>query len=132
VGVDDGHLLQIGEVAERAGLSLRTVRYYEEVGLVVPSTRTGGGFRLYSDRDLQRLLLVKRMKGLRLSLEEMRELADLIEQNDASSPTDELAAWLERADEAIAKLERDLRQANELRQLLVGRLERPSSAPHRP
>lgn len=132
VGVESGHLFQIGEVAERAGLSLRTVRYYEEVGLVVPSTRTSGGFRLYSERDLERLLLVKRMKGLRLSLEEMRELADLIEQSDAPSPADDLATWLVRTDDAIAKLERDLRQAKELRQLLAGRLERPGSTTHRP
>ena len=43
---------QIGEVAERTGLSLRTIRYYEEVGLLSPSGRTAGGFRLYADSDV--------------------------------------------------------------------------------
>ena len=62
----EGRLLQIGEVAERVGLSLRSVRYYEEIGLVEPSDRTEGGFRLYSEEDVRRLLLVKRIKSLRV------------------------------------------------------------------
>ncbi|MDP9021544.1 MAG: MerR family DNA-binding transcriptional regulator, partial [Actinomycetota bacterium] len=49
---------QIGEVADRVGLSLRTVRYYEEVGLIEPSDRTAGGFRLYTDDDISRLELI--------------------------------------------------------------------------
>ncbi|GAA1979108.1 MerR family transcriptional regulator [Isoptericola halotolerans] len=65
---------QIGEVAERTGLSLRTIRYYEEVGLVIPSARSHGGFRLYTESDIARLMLVKRMKPLDFSLDEMREL----------------------------------------------------------
>ncbi|WP_175407349.1 MerR family transcriptional regulator [Streptomyces sp. TRM64462] len=72
--------MQIGEVAERTGLSLRTIRHYEEVGLVTPSARSKGGFRLYTDRDVERLMVVRRMKPLDFSLEEMRELLELIDQ----------------------------------------------------
>ena len=72
-------LQQIGEVAERTGLSLRTIRYYEEVGLVVPAGRSSGGFRLYSDDDVQRLLLVKHTKPLNFSLEEMRDLLAVLD-----------------------------------------------------
>lgn len=68
---------QIGEAAARVGLSLRTVRYYEEVGLAVPSGRTDGGFRLYTDNDIARLALVKQMKPLEFSLDEMRDLLDV-------------------------------------------------------
>lgn len=53
--------LQIGEAAEGAGLSIRTIRHYEEAGLVVPSARSDGGFRLYTEADLDRLRVVKRM-----------------------------------------------------------------------
>lgn len=60
------------------------------------------------------------MKGLRLSLEEMRELADLLE-HAADAPRDALEAWSRRADDAIAKLERDLAQARELRTMLARR-----------
>jgi DNA-binding transcriptional MerR regulator len=66
--------LQIGEVAERAGLSLRTVRYYEEQGLVTPAKRSEGGFRLYTEEQVERLLLVKQMKPLDFTVEQMREL----------------------------------------------------------
>lgn len=74
--------MQIGEVAERTGLSLRTVRYYEEVGLAAPSTRTQGGFRLYTEQDVQRLLVIKRMKPLDFSLGEMRELLATLDELD--------------------------------------------------
>ncbi len=67
-------MLQIGEVAERVGLSLRSVRFYEESGLLEPETRTEGGFRLYTETQVDRLLLIKRMKPLGFSVGEMREL----------------------------------------------------------
>lgn len=69
---------QIGEVSDAVGLSLRTIRYYEEIGLVAPSGRTEGGFRLYTEADIDRLRVVKALKPVGLSLETMTELlADL-------------------------------------------------------
>jgi MerR family copper efflux transcriptional regulator len=75
----DSQHMQIGEVASRTGLSLRTIRYYEEMELVTPSARTVGGFRLYTEDDLARLSLIKRMKPLDFSLEEMRDLLSIID-----------------------------------------------------
>lgn len=72
-------LMQIGVLAERVGLSLRSVRYYEEVGLVVPSSRSKGGFRLYTSDQEQRLLLIKQMKPLGFSLEQMRDLLSTLD-----------------------------------------------------
>ncbi len=69
-------MLQIGEVADRAGLSLRTVRYYEETGLLEPAKRTEGGFRLYTAEHVDRLGLIKRMKPLGFTVQQMRELLD--------------------------------------------------------
>jgi DNA-binding transcriptional MerR regulator len=79
--------MQIGEVAERTSLSLRTIRYYEEVGLVPPSARTQGGFRLYTEDDVARLMLVKRMKPLEFSLEEMRGLLEILDELEAGAVT---------------------------------------------
>lgn len=76
--------MQIGEVADRTGLSLRTIRYYEEIGLVIPSSRTQGGFRLYTEPDVARLNLVKRMKPLGFSLEEMRDLLAVLDELETS------------------------------------------------
>jgi DNA-binding transcriptional MerR regulator len=92
--------MQIGEVAERIGLSLRTIRYYEEVGLIAPSARSQGGFRLYTEHDASRLQLVKDMKPLGFSLDEMRDLLGVLDQLDGmaeSNPTpSEQDALLER------------------------------------
>ncbi|MCG7311461.1 MerR family transcriptional regulator [Brachybacterium sp. ACRRE] len=72
-------LLHIGVVAERTDLSLRTLRHYDEIGLVTPSERSEGGFRLYSEQDVDRILLIRRMKPLDFTLEQMRELLDVTE-----------------------------------------------------
>jgi DNA-binding transcriptional MerR regulator len=74
--------MHIGEVADRVGLSLRTIRYYEEVGLIAPSARSQGGFRLYTAADVARLQLVKDMKPLGFSLDEMRDLLDVLDRLD--------------------------------------------------
>jgi MerR family copper efflux transcriptional regulator len=77
--------MQIGQVAERTGLSMRTIRYYEENGLVVPTTRTDGGFRLYSDGNVARLEVIKRLKPLGFSLEEMQRLLTLLSDLDGAT-----------------------------------------------
>jgi MerR family transcriptional regulator, copper efflux regulator len=65
----------IGDVAERSGFSASALRYYEEIGLVHPSGRSGGGYRLYDDRALARLAFIARAKALGCSLEEITDLA---------------------------------------------------------
>lgn len=71
--------MHVGELAERTGLSIRTIRHYDEVGLVTPSGRTAGGFRIYTGADEDRVLLVKAMKPLGYSLEQMKELLEVID-----------------------------------------------------
>lgn len=95
---EPGHM-QIGEVAERTGLSLRTIRYYGEVGLVEPSARSRGGFRLYAQEEVDRLNLIKRMKPLEFSLEETRELLDTIDRlGSAQTSFQDRRALSERLD----------------------------------
>jgi DNA-binding transcriptional MerR regulator len=64
---------RIGEIAEKLGLSPRSIRYYEEVGILRP-TRSDGGFRLYSERDINTIRMVLRFKDLGLALDEIRAL----------------------------------------------------------
>src|SRR5690606_31101595 len=91
--------MQIGEVAERTGLSLRTIRYYGEVGLVEPSARSRGGFRLYTQEDVDRLNLIKRMKPLEFSLDETRDLLETLDRlNAAETEQGEREALSERLD----------------------------------
>lgn len=68
--------LRIGEVARRTGLSPRTLRHYDQLGLLVPSQRSTGDYRLYSREDLVRLLAIAHLKSLGLSLTEVRSALD--------------------------------------------------------
>ncbi|AXK46530.1 MerR family transcriptional regulator [Brachybacterium saurashtrense] len=110
-------LLHIGAVAERTELSLRTLRHYDEIGLVHPSERSEGGFRLYSEQDVERILLIRRMKPLDFSLEQMRELLDITHDVAKPDPPPEAREKL-RELEAIAlerrtALERKVAMADE-------------------
>jgi DNA-binding transcriptional MerR regulator len=64
----------IGEVAAKLGLSLRTIRYYEELGLLKPKGRTEGKFRLYTEAEVTRLQAIQTLKNLGYSLKEIAEL----------------------------------------------------------
>ncbi len=69
--------LQIGEVAERTGVTQRTLRFYEEKGLLKPPTRMEGGFRLYSEEDVQRVERIKRLQTLLgFTLAEIKEMVE--------------------------------------------------------
>ena len=67
-------MMQIGDLANRVGVTARTIRYYEELGLIEPEERTGGGFRLYSDAQLRRLKIIQSLKELGFDLERIRDL----------------------------------------------------------
>jgi DNA-binding transcriptional MerR regulator len=110
---------QIGEVTERVGLSLRTVRYYEEVGLVVPPERTAGGFRLYTEDDIERLIMAKELKPLGFSLDEVRTILDLITQAEgdedlAPEQRTALAEFAARAGERYDKLRSQVAAADRI------------------
>ncbi|MFC8730912.1 MerR family transcriptional regulator [Luteimicrobium sp. NPDC057192] len=116
--MDSPTTMHIGTVAERTGLSLRTLRHYDEVGLLRPSARTEGGFRLYTERDVERLLLIRRMKPLGFSLEEMAGLLDVTDRLEAGDAEESLRATLQEyvasATERRADLARKLAMADEL------------------
>lgn len=120
-------LLQIGEVAEEVDLSLRTVRYYEEVGVLSAPARTEGGFRLYGAEHLEQLRLIKQMKPLGFSIEEMRELldarADLRTSNSArkrAAARERLERFAELAGERCRDLRQQLRSAERFARQITG------------
>ncbi|CAL9647547.1 hypothetical protein SUDANB60_06476 (plasmid) [Streptomyces sp. enrichment culture] len=129
--------MQIGEVAARTELSLRTIRHYEETGLVIPSARSQGGFRLYTETDVARLMVIRRMKPLGFTLEQMRDLLDATDRLDGATglDADERDALLERvrtyrqaADEQVAKLRIQLARAEDFAATLSARLEQSTPA----
>jgi MerR family transcriptional regulator, copper efflux regulator len=119
---------QIGEVADAVGLSLRTIRHYDEMGIVVPSGRSAGGFRLYTDDDVDRLRLVKRMKPLDFSLEEIRDVLGLLDGADGLADTgggegeavrERLAMYAALAAERCERLREQLAAASEFTDTLT-------------
>jgi DNA-binding transcriptional MerR regulator len=70
-------MLQIGEVADRTGVTQRTLRFYEERGLLKPPTRMEGGFRLYSEDDVARVTQIRRLQDLLgLTLAEIKDMVE--------------------------------------------------------
>ena len=69
-------LLKIGDFAKLAQTNLRTLRYYEELGLLTPAKRSRGGFRYYRQTDANRLSMIQTLQNLGLSLERIRELLE--------------------------------------------------------
>ncbi|MBI0293619.1 MerR family transcriptional regulator [Streptomyces sp. PRKS01-29] len=127
----DGKHMQIGEVAARTELSLRTIRHYEETGLVVPSARSQGGFRLYTETDVARLMVIRRMKPLGFTLDQMRELLEATDRLDSGAelPPGEredvlrrVRGFHEAAQQRVADLRTQLARAEEFAATLGERL----------
>lgn len=122
-------VMHIGEVAARTELSLRSLRHWEEVGLLQPSGRTDGGFRLYTESDVDKILVIRRMKPLGFSLDEMKAvMSDLEVLGDPGVDEGDLAAAQQRiadvrtdATERRARLVRQLEMADEFIGLLGAR-----------
>ncbi|WP_435975225.1 MerR family transcriptional regulator [Streptomyces sp. Qhu_M48] len=122
-----GEPMQIGEVAARTELPLRTIRQYEDSGLVVPSAASPGGFPLYTDADVSRLMVVRRMKPLGFTLDETRELLTAVDRlaaeragTETELDPDERTALVARvrryeqaAAERVAELRAQLARAEE-------------------
>jgi len=123
--------MHIGEVAARTDLSLRSLRHWEEVGLLQPSGRTDGGFRLYTEDDVEKILVIRRMKPLGFTLDEMKTAMTHLEllrspetpEADREAARARLSAVKEEAGERRKKLVRQLEMADEF----VGLLDRETS-----
>lgn len=74
--------LQISDLAEKLGITTRTIRLYEKMGLVEPPKRTEGKVRYYEKPDIKRFKFVLKLKALGLTLEEMKELAEMFNRED--------------------------------------------------
>ncbi|MFI5547782.1 MerR family transcriptional regulator [Streptomyces sp. NPDC051815] len=134
--MDDRHM-QIGEVATRTELSLRTIRHYEETGLVTPSARSQGGFRLYTESDVARLMVIRRMKPLGFTLDQMRDLLEATDRLDSGAEPadaeltdaerrellDRVRAYERSATEQVDRLRTQLSRAEEFAAALADRLD---------
>ena len=113
-------LFRVGDIAAAAGLTVRALHHYEEIGLVAPSTRSAAGHRLYGPDAVQRLYVVNRLRRLGLSLEQVRRTLDDPDWSLANA----LRHHLDAAD-------RELQVLTTLRTALTQRARRRDRSPDR-
>jgi MerR family transcriptional regulator, copper efflux regulator len=110
---------QIGTVAKQSGVPIKTIRYYEELGLLKASGRTEGGFRLFESDVLSRLHFIKRAQSLGLSLLEIKEFLDVHDQGDL--PCEHIKVKLQ---DKVAVIDKQIRELiifkQELEELISG------------
>ena len=93
----DKTLYKVGELAQQAGISVRTLHHYEAIGLLVPSSRTASSHRLYSRSDVARLARILTLTGLGLSLDQVRQALD----DESWTPLRMIDAHLARSRELL-------------------------------
>ena len=117
--------MNIGEVADRSGLPPKTIRYYEDIGLIRP-VRSENGYRAFRETDLHKLAFLGRARALGFSIEDCRTLLALYEDNSRES-----AQVKSVAEEHLAKIEEKIAQLEAMRSTLAT-LVRACHGDHRP
>jgi len=117
--------MNIGTASEKSGLPAKTIRYYEDIGLLSPG-RSGNGYRDYSLDDVHRLRFLQRSRGLGFSVEECRQLLSLY--GDRHRESAEVKAI---AEGKLAEIDRKIAELRELRAVL-GHLVDACHGDHRP
>ncbi|WP_341525418.1 heavy metal-responsive transcriptional regulator [Nostoc sp. UHCC 0302] len=113
----DSKLLLIGQVTSLSGIPIRTIRYYESLGLLKSSGRTEGGFRQFSSDVLTRLAFIKRAQNLGLSLDEIRAILQVYDQGQP--PCGEIK---EKLEDKLLQIDRQIDQLVTLRSEIEGLL----------
>lgn len=111
--------MNIGQAAHLSGMLPKTIRYYEEIGLVGPAARTASGYRKYDDRDVHNLRFVKRARSLGFSIKDCQELLSLYGDKHRAS-ADVKALTLAH----IAEIERKIAELSDMRDTLATLAER--------
>lgn len=117
-------IYKIEQVAEQCGLTKRTIRYYEEIGLLFPPERSSGGFRLYSDKHIERLNQIKTARDvLGISLQELQEFISISEEFNNQRldfrQTQNHAAKLEKLSQIEKTIGKQLRMIDQKREKLT-------------
>lgn len=108
--VDTERAMLIGELAERVGVNAKTIRYYEEIGLLPDPERTDAGYRVYGRGDVERLRFIRQAQQLDLRLDEIAEILALRDRGERPC-----AYVLDVAAERLADLDRRIEQMQQAR-----------------
>lgn len=114
----------ISELGKRLNINPKTIRYYEEIGLLPEPARTPTGYRVYGEQDVGRLAFILRAKALDFSLEEVREILALRERGEAPCPY-----VLHQIETKIAQVDQKIEQLRQLRAELEGLRDEAAALP---
>jgi MerR family copper efflux transcriptional regulator len=117
--------MNIGEVAERAGLPPKTIRYYEDIGLIRP-LRSDNGYRAFQEKDMHKLAFLCRARALGFSIEDCRNLLALYDDS-----TRESAQVKQIAEEHLTQIDEKIAQLQSMRNTLADLVE-ACHGDHRP
>lgn len=117
-------LMNIGALAHAGGASPKTIRYYEQIGLLPPAQRAENGYRQYTSEDTQRLRFIRNARSLGFSLDDLKEVVALRDQGEA--PCRHVAHLLR---EKATEIEEQIRHLRELRQELQQLVEQAGRLP---
>ncbi len=120
-----GTALKIGEAARLAGVPAKTLRYYEDIGLISPAGRTASGYRLYGWRELEQIEFVRRAKLMGLSLDQIRNLVEAAEDGIPNGVFQRLDDQLKRS---LEETERKMEELRAFRESLLEYRERAAEA----
>ncbi len=119
-------LLKIGELSAQSGVSIQTIRYYEELGLLHSSDRTEGNYRLFAPQTVQRIAFIKRLQTLGLSLQAIKECLAIHDQGDLPC-----AIIQQQLQERVREIEQKIQQLTALRNDLQSALDHWQEQPHK-
>ena len=111
-------LYQIGALAKQTGASLRTIRFYQQKGMIIPSFQTSSGMRLYSASDIERIKLIRRLRNTGMRLEEIKDILHADRTSDRKSKVEHtlkvLSLEAENARKRIAELEKQSQEREQI------------------
>ena len=107
-------VMKISDVARQTGLTVKSIRYYENIGLIPPPGRTQAGYRVFSPKDLHRLHFIRRARSLGFGVEECRQLLSLYDDRSRAS-ADVKSVALNR----ISDIDRKIAELQDMRRILT-------------
>lgn len=111
--------VKIGELASQTGVSVDTIRFYEDKGLITPASRSDAGYRLFSQQDKEKLLFIQRTKQVGFTLNEISELMELKLHPDAHTCEEVKQVTEQKIEQVTAKINELERIRSSLAQLSV-------------
>lgn len=120
-------MFPIRELSERASVSPKTIRYYEDIGLLPPARRGSNGYRVYDERDVERLKFVRQSRAMDFALEDIAEILAFREREELSCDF-----ILSLVDEKVNEIETRIRELERLRDHLKAMQEAGRQLPSDP